>query len=235
MSSQHILLVEDDESLGATLAENLLLEGFTVDWVRDGQQGLQSAQRNIHHLIVLDLMLPGMTGLNILKELRVTSRVPVLMISAKGSAMDRIVGLEHAADDYLPKPFHLREFLLRIQNLLRREQNFSTQTLPHEAVIGEAVFNLASRTVQSRGEKVEQLSDKEIKLLQLLLSRTDSVVNRKEILDLVWGFNQFPTTRTVDNLIVQLRKWIEPDPGNPVWIISHRGVGYSLNSKQEKK
>ena len=222
-----ILLIEDDESLGATLEENLVLDGYTVVREMRGDRALQSFEAGHFDLVVLDVMLPGMTGLDILESLRARSRCPVLMISAKGTSRDRISGLEREADDYLPKPFHLREFQLRVQSLLRR----GDRTIDR-VKIGKADFDLVAREVRVQGEGVEMLTEKETRLIRLFCFRAGQVVSRQEILDLVWGVDQNPTSRTVDNFIVKLRKWIEIDASAPQFLVSHRGVGYALRWSQ---
>jgi two-component system alkaline phosphatase synthesis response regulator PhoP len=233
-----ILLVEDDESLGATLSENLILDGHQVDLAVTGESALQNFESNHFDLVILDVMLPGQSGLDTLKALRLKSACPVLMISAKGSARDRIAGLELHADDYLTKPFHLREFQLRVQALLRRptaakaiDEAESLEALE----IGAATFDFTAREVRYRSTS-EVLTEKEIKLVKLLHSRRGQVVSRNEILDLVWGVEQNPSARTVDNFVVRLRKWIEKDASAPEFLISHRGVGYALkHAKREEE
>jgi two-component system alkaline phosphatase synthesis response regulator PhoP len=223
---KRILLVEDDRSLGQTLKENLELENYRVDWLQSGAGLPDYVKAHSVDLIVLDVMLPVMTGLEALKEIRKSTPIPVMMISAKGSSQDRIQGLELKADDYLGKPFHLKEFLLRIQALLRRSQK---QNEPSQFTeIGRAKFDLQSYTVETLDGEREILSAKEIGLIKLLLHQPNKVVSREEIINTVWGSSEFPTTRTVDNFIVKLRKLIEEDPSKPEWIISHRGIGYSL-------
>ncbi len=221
-----ILLVEDDKTLGETLKENLELEGYTVDWQQTGAGLPEKAKSKTFNLIVLDVMLPVMTGLEALIEIRKTSRVPVMMISAKGSSQDRIHGLELKADDYLAKPFHLKEFLLRVQALLRRSQEAVAEL--NFAQIGRAYFDFKSFTVTSDSGDSEVLSSKEVGVVKLLLNKPNTVMSREDIISSVWGNSEFPSTRTVDNFIVRLRKLIEKDPSNPELIISHRGVGYSL-------
>lgn len=232
-----ILLVEDDESLGATLSENLILDGHQVTLETTGESGLQQFAGGHFDLVVLDVMLPGQSGLETLKALRLKSNCPVLMISAKGSSRDRIAGLELEADDYLPKPFHLREFQLRVQALLRRPANargVDLSDMTGSLEIGEACFDFSAREVRYRGTS-ETLTDKEIKLVKLLHNRKGQVVSRNEILDLVWGVEQNPSARTVDNFVVRLRKWIEKDASAPEFLISHRGVGYALKPSQKEE
>jgi two-component system alkaline phosphatase synthesis response regulator PhoP len=226
-----ILLIEDDELLGATLAENLILESQSVDWVKNGKEGLAVAEKQLHDLIVLDIMLPQLTGLQVLQELRKKSNTPVLLISAKGTSQDRIRGLELQADDYLVKPFHLKEFLLRVQNMIRRRTQEDAKK--EKVKIGNATFDFEALSVSLSSGASEILTDKESRLIRLLLSRANKVVSRQDILDLVWGYQNYPSARTVDNFIVRIRKWIENDPQEPKLVISHRGIGYSLKMESE--
>jgi DNA-binding response OmpR family regulator len=227
----HVLLIEDNEALGSSLIDNLQMENFTVDWVQDGETGLKAAMKGVHDLIILDLTLPKMDGFEILSNFRETYSTPVLILSAKGSVQDKIHGLELKADDYLTKPFHFKELLLRVQSLLRRSQ--PKQKDIKKITIGNAVFDFDAQQVTALGQ-IEKLTDKETRVLKLLLTFTNQVVAREKILDLVWGYSNYPSTRTIDNMIVKFRKWIEIDPTNPTIITSHRGIGYSLMMKEEK-
>lgn len=224
MLTAKILLIEDDPDLGETIADNLNLEGHQVDWIRDGAQGMLAAEKRLHSLILLDVMLPHKNGFEILKRIREFSETPVLMLTARGAVEDRIQGLELKADDYLTKPFHLKELLLRIQNLLRRSQNISDI---QNFQIGSCLVDFAAHKVILSDKTQEILSEKELRFLRLLVSRVNQVVSRDEILNSVWGFDH-PSTRTIDNLIVKFRKWFEENPASPTRILSHRGVGYSL-------
>lgn len=227
----HILLIEDNDLLGASLIDNLQMENFTVDWVQDGETGLKAAMKGVHDLIILDLSLPKLDGFEILTTVRKSHSTPVLILSAKSSVQDKIQGLELKADDYLTKPFHFKELLLRIQSVLRRAQ--PKQKNIKRIKIGNATFDFDAQQVES--EEIEKLTDKEARVLKLLLTYSNQVVAREKILDLVWGYNNYPSTRTIDNMIVKFRKWIEKDPTNPEIITSHRGIGYSLMLKEETK
>lgn len=228
----HVLLIEDNEMLGASLIDNLQMENFSVDWVQDGAAGLQAALQNVHDLIILDISLPKKDGFEVLEQLRKNSQIPVLILSAKGNIQDRIRGLELKADDYMQKPFHLKELLLRIQSLLRRAQPKEVELT--QVQIGTAQVDFPAQMIK-RAEAQEKLTDKETRLLKLLLTHQGQVVSREKILDLVWGYSHYPSTRTVDNMIVKFRKWIEADPTDPQIIISHRGVGYSLQNNSTQK
>lgn len=226
----HILLIEDNDLLGASLIDNLQMENFTVDWVQDGETGLNAAMKGVHDLIILDLSLPKLDGFEILSTVRKSHNTPVLILSAKSTVQDKIQGLELKADDYLTKPFHFKELLLRVQSVLRRSQPKEKDL--KRLKIGNANFDFDAQQVEIKGG-VEKLTDKETRVLKLLLTYSNQVVAREKILDLVWGYNNYPSTRTIDNMIVKFRKWIEIDPTNPTIITSHRGIGYSLMLKEE--
>lgn len=222
---KHILLIDDDESLGLTLKENLEYEDYKVTWIQDGKKAIDKIKSPIFDLIVLDVMLPEVTGLDLLIQLRMTHSTPVLMISAKGSAQDRIKGLMLKADDYLPKPFHLKEFILRVQSQLRRSH--STSDIKDTFYIGPSYINLSQRRIILNNKKTELLTEREAQLLHVLYNNNGNVISRDKIIASVW--KNTSSTRTVDNCILRLRKFLEPDPSNPKFILSQRGVGYSLN------
>ncbi len=229
--AKSILLIEDDDSLGATLSENLNLEGYLVNWEKNGIQGLESAKKNLFDLVVLDIMLPGISGLNILNELKPHDHAPILVISAKGTAEDRIRALELEADDYLPKPFHLKEFILRVQAIIRRSENDQTKTVKDRWVLGQAVIDFSALLIENESEK-ERLTALEAKVLKLLLSKANTVVSRDEIINSVWGPSEQTSTRSIDNFVLKFRKFIEKDSSQPMIIVSQRGVGYKLILKE---
>ncbi|MEC9283282.1 MAG: response regulator transcription factor [Bdellovibrionota bacterium] len=225
--SAKILLIEDDDILGASISDLLHLESYHVDWITNGQKGLEAAQKGIHDLVILDVMLPAKNGFQVLSELRESSSVPVLILSAKSTAEDKIKGLKLRADDYLAKPFHLEELLLRIATILRRSKSLSHEI--QSIQIGSSVVNFNQRSIESEDSENIQLTEKEADLLRLLISNAGKILSRDEILDRVWGANNHPTPRTVDNFILKLRKHIEEDPQNPKHLISQHGVGYGIN------
>lgn len=223
----NILLIEDDKNLGASISENLEFEGHSVDWVSDGKEALEYSLRNIHEIILLDIMLPNMNGIEILKEIRQHSNIPVLITSAKSRPTDRIQGLKLQADDYLTKPFHLEELVLRVSSLLRRSQVSSVLHEIETVDIGKCSCDFLSNSISKDGKNIK-LSDKEIRLLRFLFLNQGKVKSRQEIMDAVWGIDAIPSPRSIDNIILKLRKWIEESPDNPKLIHSHHGVGYSL-------
>lgn len=217
----NLLLIEDDEMLGLTIKDNLVMDGHVVTW-KEGLNDLSEIDPTTYDAIVLDVMLPGKNGFEILQHIRISSQVPVLMISARGSSADRIKGLELKADDYLAKPFELKEFQLRLERLLR---NSPSSAVPQ--VIGKAKFNYQSMEIISEGQSIP-LSLHECKVLRFLVSNPNRVLSRDEIISAAWPVENPPSTRTIDNFIVKFRKIIEQDPSQPKIILSQRGLGYKF-------
>lgn len=217
-----IVLVEDEKSLSEMIKMNLELDGFTVDVFDDGQKAFDNISKlNSADLVILDVMLPKISGLDLCKEIRKNSKVPVLFLSAKGTSTDRIAGLKIGANDYLAKPFDLEELLLRIQNLI-------PSSIIDTLEIGELTVNFNTFEILNKNvELISILSKKEIELLKLFLEKEGQVVSRDEILDKIWP-DQFPTSRTIDNYILSFRKLFEEDPKNPLFFHSIRGVGYKF-------
>ena len=201
---------------------NLELEGYEVEVIRDGEVAWNKLSSSIaHDLLIVDVMLPGMNGVDICKRVRDISNVPILFLSAKGTTADRIEGLKAGANDYLPKPFDLEELLLRIAVLTNKRSD-------EQLAIGEFNVNLKTFEVKKGDQTIETLSKREVALLRLFSQRTGEVISRIEILDKVWGADQFPTTRTIDNYILNFRKIFEEDPKDPKHFFSVRGVGYKF-------
>jgi DNA-binding response OmpR family regulator len=225
-----ILIVEDDPHILMGLEEVLKTEGFEVAVCNRGDKVLETIARQCPGLILLDLMLPGLSGYDVCKELRTRgSNVPILILTAKGQEMDKVVGLELGADDYVTKPFGLRELLARIHALLRR-----TRGRNEEAPGCDAAFQIGSAVVDPRkfqlrrGKVVEELTPKELKLLHLFHSHPAEVLSRDRLLRDVWGYNYHGTTRTLDQTIVQIRRKIGDNGGEPRHILTVHGVGYKL-------
>lgn len=226
-----ILLVEDEENLHETLKLNLELEGYEVTSSFDGAAALKAVQAEYFDLIILDIMLPEMDGITVTESIRIrNNEVPILILSARNSSADRVLGLKKGADDYLVKPFNLEELLLRVQKLIEKNKK-----LLDKSSIGD-VYTLGNNTIDfkaqeartSSGEKI-QLSKKESMLLKLLIENKNEVVPREKILQSVWGYNVYPTTRTIDNFILNFRKYFEEDSRNPKYFHSVRGVGYKYS------
>ncbi|QEC53840.1 two-component system alkaline phosphatase synthesis response regulator PhoP [Anseongella ginsenosidimutans] len=225
--TQRILLAEDEEHLLEAIKLNLELEGYHVTSVTDGKKALKVFHEERFNLVILDVMLPEMDGFRVCEAIRLeNSTVPVLFLTAKNTSEDRITGLKKGADDYLTKPFNLEELILRVGILVRRglqpEGGRSSETYR----IGEKEINFSSYEIRDGQGNKTALTRKEAMLLKLLTERRGQVVSRAEILETVWSYDVYPTTRTIDNFILSFRKYFEKDPKNPEHFHSIRGVGY---------
>ena len=225
MNAAHILVVDDEAHLAAGIRENLAAEGYRAQAAHDGAEGLRKALDTSFDLIVLDVNMPAMDGLAVCRELRSRGcQTPVLFLTVKGDAADRIRGLEAGGDDYMAKPFHLRELLLRIQAILRRSAWYGQA---HKKLcFGGNEVDFGTYQARSWDGASHALTHKEAMILKALADQAGSVVGREEILDNVWGFDVFPSTRTIDNFIVRLRKRFERDADAPRHLHTVRGVGY---------
>ena len=229
-AAAQVLVVEDDPHLAAGVRENLRAEGYEVHAAADGEQALGWLRGNRCALIVLDVMLPGMDGFAVCRALREQGdTTPVLFLTARGDPADRVRGLEAGGDDYLAKPFHLQEFLLRVRAILRRWDWYrSVSATPATAVLtfgGNEVDFRAFRARTFNGE-AQELTEKEAMILKVLAEHGGEIVSREDLLERVWGYDVFPSTRTVDNFILRLRKRFERDPANPRHFLTVWGVGY---------
>ena len=223
-----VLIIEDEPTLADVLADNLRAEGYEVLHAPDGQSGKRLWQDQAPNLIVLDVMLPHINGFDLCQQMRTEGdTTPVFFLSAKGQASERVMGLSVGGDDYLPKPFHLPEFLLRVQNLLRR-QGWGEQKSAASFSFGGHRVDFRAWTARLKNGSEEPLGERELGIFKLLSSRAGEVVSRDDILDAVWGDDAFPSSRTVDNFVVRLRKLFEPDPSNPVYFHTVWGVGYKF-------
>lgn len=227
--SDEILIVEDDRNLLDTLKYNLRKEGYEVVTAADGAEAIEVARREKPDLIILDIMLPKMSGLDVCRILRKEMTVPIIMLTAKVEETDKIVGLEIGADDYMTKPFSLRELLARVRAMLRRSKLVETQPSPEKTLfkVGNVEIDIARHLV-SRGETILELTPKEFDLLVFLVRNRGLVFNREQLLEKVWGYDFAGDTRTVDVHIRWLRQKIEADPNNPEHLITVRGTGYKL-------
>jgi two-component system, OmpR family, alkaline phosphatase synthesis response regulator PhoP len=227
-TKKSILLVEDEENLHEALKLNLELEHYEVVSAFDGTQALKAIQQEYFDLIILDVMLPGIDGINVTEIIRLQNNdTPILILSAKNTSADRVMGLKKGADDYLTKPFNLEELLLRIQKLIEKNEKLQDKdTLGESYTFGKNTIDFKAQEATTReGERI-QLSKKEAMLLKLLIENKNEVVPREKILQTVWGYNVYPTTRTIDNFILSFRKYFEEDSRNPEYFHSVRGVGY---------
>ena len=232
-SAQKILVVEDEPDIRKLVQYNLTQERFSVLEAEDGEQALKLLQHERPNLVILDLMLPGLSGMELcklLKQRNDTAKLPILMLTAKAGEADRIVGLEMGADDYLAKPFSPREMIARVRAILRRsEAKPATEAVPAYEN-GSLKIDFSTYEVFVRGKPVK-LTLKEFELLRFLVQNPNRVLNRDQLLDRVWGGETFVTPRTVDVHIRRLRKAVEKDDRKPEWILTVRGVGYKFDEK----
>lgn len=236
LTDTQILVIEDEPDLRAGLQHNLELEGYKVMVAADGREGLRRAREGQASLVLLDLMLPEMPGLEVLKHLRDTGHeTPIIIISAKGQDRDKVQGLELGADDYLTKPFGLSELLARIRAVLRRTQTGAKAGAGKDSDVN-GVMRFANLTVDwrrftvTRDDMEVQLSRYEAEILRMLIEHRGEVVSRQDLLRKVWGYVHLPTTRTVDNHIARLRKKLETDVENPIHVVTVHGLGYRFES-----
>jgi len=225
-----ILLVEDEKSLSETIRLNLELEGYTVVTAGDGRSAVKIFKQERFNLIILDVMLPEMDGFTVCEIIRLENPdIPVLFLTAKNSSEDKIKGLKLGADDYLVKPFNLEELLLRVQILLKRSVQMQDK-VKHIEVYQFDGFNINfdQREIKTPKKQLIPLTKKEALLLKLLVERKNEVISREYILETVWGYDIYPSTRTIDNFMVTFRKYFEKDPSNPKHFISVRAVGYKF-------
>jgi len=225
-----ILLVEDEENLHEALKLNLELEGYEVTGSYDGANALKVVQQEHFDLIILDVMLPEIDGITVCETIRLNNRtIPILILSAKNSSADRVLGLKKGADDYLTKPFNLEELLLRVDKLIKKNEQLSNKKpLPDIYEFGKNKIDFKALECYSKDGTKITLSKKEVMLLKLLIENKNEVVTREKILQSVWGYNVYPTTRTIDNFILNFRKYFETDSRNPVYFHSVRSVGYKF-------
>lgn len=227
-SKATILLVEDEENLHEALKLNLEMEGYEVSSAFNGTEALKKVANEYFDLIVLDIMLPEVDGIAVTESIRVNNNeVPILILSAKNSSTDRVLGLKKGADDYLTKPFNLEELLLRVEKLIEKNKKMlEKETVGDSYEFGNNKIDFkAQDAISWNGQHIE-LSKKEAMLLKLLIENKGDVVTREKILQVVWGYNVYPTTRTIDNFILSFRKYFEEDSRNPRYFHSVRGVGY---------
>ena len=227
-SKASILLVEDEENLHEALKLNLELESYEVTSAFDGTEALKKINNEYFDLIIMDIMLPEIDGINVTESVRVNhNEVPILILSARNSSADRVLGLKKGADDYLTKPFNLEELLLRVDKLIDKSKKMQLkESIGDSYDFGNNKIDFkAQDAITWNGQRVE-LSKKESMLLKLLIENKGDVVTREKILQVVWGYNVYPTTRTIDNFILSFRKYFEEDSRNPKYFHSVRGVGY---------
>lgn len=225
-----ILLVEDEENLHHALKLNLELEGYEITSAFDGNEALKAIKGEYFDLIIMDIMMPHIDGITVIETVRIqNNQVPILILSAKNNSADRVLGLKKGADDFLAKPFNLEELLLRVNNLISKNKKIQDkETITENYQFGNNTVDFKGQSATTWKNKTINLSKKEIMLLKLLIENKNEVVTREKILQSVWGYNVYPTTRTIDNFILNFRKYFEKDSRNPKYFESVRGVGYKF-------
>lgn len=223
-----ILVIDDEQNMRTGLKDNLEFEGYDVETANDGEQGLKKILENSYNLIILDVMMPKKSGFDVCKEVRKAGiTTPVILLTAKGDEIDKVVGLEIGADDYVTKPFSLRELLARVKAILRRGENLVMNESAREVKIGKLEIDFNGYKATSKNKDV-QMSHKEFEILHYLWKHRNSTVSRDDLLTEVWGYDENPSTRTVDNFILKLRQKVEVDSNHPQVILTVHGIGYKL-------
>ncbi len=221
-----VLIIEDDPAITIGLKKNLKYEGYEVVTVADGQRGLEMAVDKRPDLIVLDVMLPNMSGFEVCKTLKKNEvDIPIIIISAKDQEIDKIMGLDLGADDYMTKPFSVRELVARINAVLRRKKRYERDIDAFQ--FGDVAVDFIARTV-TKAQKPLDLSPREFDLLAYFIKHPNQVLERRQILNKVWGYDYYGTARTIDNFVTKLRQKVEPDAENPIYLMTVRGIGYKF-------
>jgi two-component system alkaline phosphatase synthesis response regulator PhoP len=221
------LIVEDDEAMAVALRDGFTYEGYEVKMANDGATGLKMATEGSHDLVILDVMLPKLSGLDVCKRVRRSgSRVPIIMLTARGQEIDKVLGLKVGADDYVTKPFSFLELMARVEAVLRRSSGYAERIETYEFGDVEVDFK---KSEARKADKPISLSPREFKLLRFLIDHRGEILPRERLLDAVWGYDDVPFTRTVDMHIAKLRKKIEDTPGDPAFIVTVHRLGYKFN------
>jgi DNA-binding response OmpR family regulator len=225
---QRILIVEDEHAMLMGLKDNLEIEGYEIDIAKDGNTGLSKILENEYDLVLLDVMLPNISGFDICKSVRRNgNRTPIILLTAKGEEIDKVLGLELGADDYITKPFSLRELFARIKAVLRRSEPQTKKPENEQISIGSLEVNFSNYEASIENKSIK-MSHKEFEILHYLWKNKNKVISRDDLLDAVWGSDYIPSSRTVDNFILKLRQKLEADPNQPRVILTVHGVGYKL-------
>ncbi|MBY6037533.1 response regulator transcription factor [Fictibacillus nanhaiensis] len=230
-----ILVVDDEKPIADILQFNLEKEGFTVTCAYDGINALEKVEKEKPDMILLDIMLPLKDGMEVCREIRKKYDMPIIMLTAKDSEIDKVLGLELGADDYVTKPFSTRELIARVKANLRRHQQESEREVDdnNEITIGSLTIHPDAYIVTKRGETIE-LTHREFELLHYLAKHIGQVMTREHLLQTVWGYDYFGDVRTVDVTVRRLREKVEDNPSHPLWIITRRGVGYYLRNPDQE-
>lgn len=227
-----ILLAEDEDSIGETLKLNLELESYYVTWVKNGSEAFEQMKVAHYDLLISDVMMPQMDGWQLAEKLKLSNyNIPILFLTARNTSQDRINGLT-LGDDHLAKPFELQELLLRVAHLIKRSQPITKELNDMDMIeFGGNKIHTQKFEFESFNGTTGKLSKKELELIKLMFLKANQVVSREEILNTVWGYDVYPSSRTIDNFILNFRKYFENDPKNPNYFISVRGVGYMFQKK----
>ncbi|MEC8969031.1 MAG: response regulator transcription factor [Bacteroidota bacterium] len=226
---KRILLVEDEEHLHEAIKMNLEMENYIVNSVYNGKNAISKFKEGRYDLVILDVMLPGINGFDICESIRLEDKqTPILFLTSKNTSQDRVNGLKAGGDDYLGKPFNLEELLLRSENLIKRSLSSSNEDLSDKFVLGDCTINFKSYEVISSSGEISRLTQRQLMLLRLLIEKQNQVVSRQEILEKIWGYDVYPSTRTIDNVILSFRKIFEKESSPHTYFKSVRGVGYKL-------
>ncbi len=223
--NEHILLVDDEPLIIKGLKFSLEKDGYIIDVAVDGEEAYTKTLENKYDLILLDVMLPKLSGIEVCQKVRETSDIPIIMITAKGEDMDKILGLEYGADDYMTKPFNILEVKARIKSIFRRSNNKANQTPKQLIAVDNMVVNLASRSVMIDDNEIK-LTAKEFDLLQLFVTNPGSIYSRERLLEIIWKYDYLGDYRTVDVHIRRMREKLEANPAKPNFILTKWGVGY---------
>lgn len=221
-----ILIVDDEAAMRTGLIDNLEIEGYETDEAGDGLSAVEKIKNNEYSLIILDVMMPGLSGFDVCKKIRAMgNQTPIILLTAKGEEIDKVLGLELGADDYITKPFGLRELLARVKVILRRTEGATVKS--NDIEIGKLRINFSTFNATSSGKDIN-LSHREFEILKYLVDHKNSTISRDELLENVWGLQKGITTRTIDNFIMKLRQKIETDANHPKIILTIYGIGYKL-------
>ncbi|MFC0525976.1 response regulator YycF [Pontibacillus salicampi] len=233
--SQKILVVDDEKPIADILKFNLEKEGYEVVCAYDGDEAIQLANQEYPNLVLLDIMLPNKDGMEVCREVRKNHSMPIIMLTAKDSEIDKVLGLELGADDYVTKPFNNRELIARVKANLRRHQQQPEEDskATNDIRIGKLVIHPDAYTVTRDGEQIE-LTHREFELLHYLARNIGQVMTREHLLETVWGYDYYGDVRTVDVTVRRLREKIEENPSTPMWIVTRRGVGYYLRTPEQE-
>ncbi|WP_100408267.1 response regulator YycF [Bacillus solitudinis] len=231
---KHILVVDDEKPIADILKFNLEKEGFEVTCAYDGLQAIECVQKIEPDLILLDIMIPHKDGMEVCREVRKKYDIPIIMLTAKDSEIDKVLGLELGADDYVTKPFSTRELLARVKANLRRQKVSDDLPSQKELSVGELTIYPEAYQVKRRGETIE-LTHREFELIHYLAKHLGQVMTREHLLQAVWGYDYFGDVRTVDVTVRRLREKVEDNPSFPTWIITRRGVGYYLSPPEQQE